>query len=164
MQYRPVVGEESIEKVIRCRRGRWLFLVARFLKPVANSVSCLLDCAPYLLSLGLTKSLMSLVWIVGPMAGLTQPVVGAIADRSRSRWGRRRPLMVIGSIVVAIALLILGWTGEIVKFFLGDGEFVSYHLLGHGITIILMETKANTVTILIAIMALALVDFAVNAG
>lgn len=49
--------------------------------------------------------------------------------------------MVIGSIVVAIALLILGWTGEIVKFFLGDGEFVSYHLLGHGIAIILTETR-----------------------
>lgn len=41
--------------------------------------------------------------------------------------------MVVGSVVVAIALLILGWTGEIVKFFLGDGEFVSCHLLlGYG--------------------------------
>lgn len=49
--------------------------------------------------------------------------------------------MVIGSIVVAIALLILGWTGEVVKFFLGDGEFVSYYLLGHGITRILTATR-----------------------
>lgn len=41
--------------------------------------------------------------------------------------------MVIGSIVVAIALLILGWTGEVVKFFIGDSEFVSCHLLlGYG--------------------------------
>lgn len=102
-------------------------------------------CAPYLLSLGLTKSLMSLVWVVGPMAGLTQPVVGAIADRSRSRWGRRRPFMVIGSVVVAIALLILGWTKEISTFFFGESD------------------AANTIAIIIAIMALALVDFAVNA-
>lgn len=102
-------------------------------------------CAPYLLSLGLTKSLMSLVWIVGPMAGLTQPVVGAIADRSRSRWGRRRPLMVIGSVVVAVALLILGWTREISTFFFGEGD------------------ATNTIVIILAIMALALVDFAVNA-
>lgn len=72
--------------------------------------------------------------------------------------------MVIGSIVVAIALLILGWTGEVVKFFLGDGEFVSCHLLSYGIIVILTRIKANTVTILIAILALALVDFAVNAG
>ncbi|KAH0608976.1 uncharacterized protein H6S33_001204 [Morchella sextelata] len=102
-------------------------------------------CAPYLLSLGLTKSLMSLVWIVGPLAGLTQPVVGAIADRSRSRWGRRRPLMVIGSVVVAVALLILGWTREISTFFFGEGD------------------ATNTIVIILAIMALALVDFAVNA-
>lgn len=32
--------------------------------------------------------------------------------------------MVIGSTIVAVALLILGWTGEIVAFFLGDGDAV----------------------------------------
>lgn len=45
--------------------------------------------------------------------------------------------MVIGSIVVAIALLILGWTGEIVKIFLGNGELVSFYLLGDGVTLVL---------------------------
>lgn len=45
--------------------------------------------------------------------------------------------MVVGSVVVAIALLILGWTGEIVKFFIGDGESVGYHPLGYGVVVIL---------------------------
>lgn len=47
-----------------------------------------IDCAPYLLSLGLTKSLMSLVWNVGPISGMIcQPIVGVVADRSTSRYG-----------------------------------------------------------------------------
>ncbi|RAL66184.1 hypothetical protein DID88_005856 [Monilinia fructigena] len=40
-------------------------------------------CTPYLLSLGLTKSKTSLVWIAGPLSGLIMaPLVGAMADRS----------------------------------------------------------------------------------
>ncbi|CEP18621.1 hypothetical protein [Parasitella parasitica] len=36
---------------------------------------------PYLLSLGLSKSYMSLVWIAGPLSGLImQPIVGVISD------------------------------------------------------------------------------------
>lgn len=34
-------------------------------------------------------------------------------------------MIVIGSIVVVVALLILGWAGEIVAFFIGDGGVVS---------------------------------------
>lgn len=51
------------------------------------------DCSPYLLSLGLTKSLMSLVWNVGPISGMIcQPIVGVMADRSTSRFGKRSPM------------------------------------------------------------------------
>ncbi|RPA96154.1 MFS general substrate transporter [Choiromyces venosus 120613-1] len=103
-------------------------------------------CSPYLLSLGLTKSLMSLVWNIGPLSGLiTQPVVGVIADRSRSRFGRRRPVMAIGAAAVATALISLGWTKEIIGLFFSPGE------------------TANTYTILLAILSIYLVDFAINA-
>ncbi|CUS11015.1 unnamed protein product [Tuber aestivum] len=103
-------------------------------------------CSPYLLSLGLTKSLMSLVWNIGPLSGLiTQPVVGVIADRSRSRFGRRRPVMMVGAAAVAMALISLGWTKEIVGLFFSPGE------------------TANTCTILLAILLIYLVDFAINA-
>lgn len=54
-----------------------------------------------------------------------QPIVGVIADRSRSRWGRRRPFMIGGSIVVAMCLLLLGWTTEVVSYFVHDPETVS---------------------------------------
>ncbi len=85
------------------------------------------DCTPYLLQLGLTKSMTSLVWIAGPLSGLVmQPVVGIIADRSRSKWGRRRPFMIGGSVLVGLCLIVLGWTADIVGTFISDPPTVSF--------------------------------------
>ncbi|KAJ9662978.1 hypothetical protein H2201_005855 [Coniosporium apollinis] len=103
-------------------------------------------CTPYLLQLGLTKSRVSLVWIAGPLSGLImQPVVGIIADRSTSRWGRRRPFMVAGTAIVSLSLLILGWTKEIVSVFVSDPE------------------TRKGVTIGLAVLSIYAVDFAINA-
>ncbi|KAJ6133299.1 hypothetical protein N7471_008514 [Penicillium samsonianum] len=102
-------------------------------------------CTPYLLQLGLTKSKTSLVWIAGPLSGLIiQPLIGVIADRSRSKWGRRRPFMVYGSLVVAFCLLVLGWTKEIVGLFVKDPE------------------KAKNGTIALAVVSIYAVDFSIN--
>ncbi|OQE90667.1 hypothetical protein PENNAL_c0011G07662 [Penicillium nalgiovense] len=102
-------------------------------------------CTPYLLQLGLTKSKTSLVWIAGPLSGLIiQPLIGVIADRSRSKWGRRRPFMVFGSFVVAFCLLVLGWTAEIVGLFVKDPE------------------KAKNGTIALAVLSIYAVDFSIN--
>lgn len=65
------------------------------------------------------------MWIAGPLSGLImQPIVGVIADRSRSRWGRRRPFMVGGAVVVGLCLLVLGWTKEIVGLFVAEPSTV----------------------------------------
>lgn len=83
-------------------------------------------CTPYLLQLGLTKSKLSLVWIAGPLSGLImQPVVGILADRSTSKFGRRRPVMIGGTILVSMCLMVLGWTREIVALFVSDEALVS---------------------------------------
>ncbi|MBM4420316.1 MAG: MFS transporter [Chloroflexi bacterium] len=42
-----------------------------------------------------------------PLAGLSQIVVGALSDRTRSRIGRRRPFIVAGVPIAALALLAL---------------------------------------------------------
>ncbi|TVY28910.1 General alpha-glucoside permease [Lachnellula hyalina] len=103
-------------------------------------------CTPYLLQLGLTKSKTSLVWIAGPLSGLImQPIVGVIADRSTSKYGRRRPFMVLGSVLVAACLLVLGWTKELVGHFVEEGDF------------------RRTVTITVAVLSIYAVDFAINA-
>jgi solute carrier family 45 protein 1/2/4 len=81
---------------------------------------------PYLLALGLSKSRLSLVWLAGPLGGLLiQPIIGMISDKSRSRYGRRRPFMMAGAISSAICMLILGWAKEIAGIFFRDPEQVS---------------------------------------
>jgi len=65
------------------------------------------------------------VWIAGPLSGLImQPIVGVLADRSRSKWGRRRPFMVGGAVIVGLCLLVLGWTKEIVGVFVTEPSAV----------------------------------------
>ena len=45
------------------------------------------------------------------IAMLIQPLSGALSDRWASRWGRRRPLIVFGSLFDLIFLALLGWAG-----------------------------------------------------
>lgn len=105
-------------------------------------------CTPYLLNLGLTKSQTSVVWIAGPLSGIiTQPIVGVLADSNKSKWGRRRPYIFIGTIIVSASLLLLGWTREIVAWLLPvDSDF------------------RRKFTIFLAVLALYVTDFAINAG
>lgn len=100
-------------------------------------------CTPYLLSLGLTKSRTSLVWVAGPLSSLLiQPVIGAIADRSTSRFGRRRPFMLASSWIVGCCLLTLGWAPSVVS------------LVG-------FDPKGNA-TIVLAVFSIYGVDVAIN--
>jgi solute carrier family 45, member 1/2/4 len=106
-------------------------------------------CTPYLLELGLAKSTVSLVWIAGPLSGLVmQPVVGVVADRSRSRWGRRRPFMVGGAAVVCGALLVLGWTKEIVGLVFGGAAGAKWQ---------------REAAVVLAVGCIYTIDFAINA-
>jgi len=103
-------------------------------------------CTPYLLELGLTKSKISLVWVAGPLSGLImQPIVGVVADRSTSRWGRRRPFMLGGTVLVGMFLLLLGWTKEVVRGFATDPETI------------------KSATVYVAVFSIYGIDFAINA-
>lgn len=68
---------------------------------------------------------MSLVWVAGILSSLIMvPVVGAITDRSTSKWGRRRPVMIGGAVAGGIALLSLGWAEDIVAYFVHEEALV----------------------------------------
>ncbi|CAK7209657.1 hypothetical protein SBRCBS47491_000516 [Sporothrix bragantina] len=116
-------------------------------------------CTPYLLSLGLTKGQASMIWLAGPLSGLiVQPVIGVVSDQSTAKYGRRRPFMAIGSILVVIGLLTLSFTREIVSYFLGGNESAP------DIADILAPPTAHSrVVICLAVFALYLTDFAINA-
>jgi MFS family permease len=53
------------------------------------------------------------------LAAVFQPVAGAISDDWHSRWGRRRPLMVVSALVDLFFLVIIGWAGGLLWLFIG---------------------------------------------
>jgi len=56
--------------------------------------------------LGADEAAMPLLWLAGPMTGLiVQPIVGAMSDRTASRFGRRTPYFLIGAVICTLALL-----------------------------------------------------------
>ena len=51
--------------------------------------------------LGVSDFGVGFVWIAGPVSGLlVQPIVGVVSDHFESRYGRRRPFIVIGTLLV----------------------------------------------------------------
>jgi len=108
---------------------------------------------PYLLSLGLSKSLMALVWIAGPLSGaLVQPYIGILSDNCRSTWGKRTPFMIVGGIATVFSLLALAWIKEIVGGFLG---IFGANPESNGVK--------NTV-IFFAVVFIYVLDFSINTG
>ncbi len=56
--------------------------------------------------LGANESTLPLLWLAGPMTGLlVQPIIGAMSDRTVSRWGRRTPYFLIGAVLCSLGLL-----------------------------------------------------------
>ncbi|MFD2450690.1 MFS transporter [Ideonella paludis] len=61
--------------------------------------------------LGADESKLPLLWLAGPVTGLlVQPIVGAMSDRTQSRWGRRTPYFLIGAILCSLGLLAMPYS------------------------------------------------------
>jgi len=107
--------------------------------------------SPYLLGLGISKSLLAFVWIAGPLSGtLVQPYVGIKSDSSRSKWGKRRPFIVGGGLATIIALFALAWAREIVAAILGLGGIDKE------------DQRVLTVASVFAVLLIYILDFAIN--
>ena len=58
-------------------------------------------------SLGASPFLYGLIWLAGPFTGMVvQPLVGTISDKTKSPLGRRRPYLLAGALIAAVALWI----------------------------------------------------------
>ena len=78
--------------------------------PLRANNSDLTALKPYLVSLGFSKSLTALIWLAAPLCGVViQPIVGVLSDRTRSRWGRRKPYIVGGTTGVIVSMLALAF-------------------------------------------------------
>lgn len=64
--------------------------------------------APIYSYLGAEEASLPILQLAGPMTGLiVQPIIGAMSDRTNSRWGRRTPYFVIGAILCALGLFFM---------------------------------------------------------
>ena len=55
--------------------------------------------------LGASPLLFGLIWLAGPFTGMVvQPIVGALSDKTRTPIGRRRPYLLGGALLSALAL------------------------------------------------------------
>ncbi|WP_428717578.1 MFS transporter [Undibacterium curvum] len=61
--------------------------------------------------LGADEASLPYLWLAGPVTGLlVQPVIGAMSDRTISRWGRRTPYFLIGAILCSLGLLAMPYS------------------------------------------------------
>ena len=61
--------------------------------------------APVTEGLGASPFIYGMIWLAGPFTGMVvQPLIGAISDNTKSRFGRRRPYLFMGALIAAIAL------------------------------------------------------------
>ncbi|KAG2264422.1 hypothetical protein Bca52824_071501 [Brassica carinata] len=75
---------------------------------------------PYIQTLGISHAFSSFIWLCGPITGLVvQPCVGIWSDKCTSKYGRRRPFILVGSLMISIAVIIIGFSADI-GYLLGD--------------------------------------------
>ena len=61
--------------------------------------------APVTEGLGASPFIYGLIWLAGPFTGMViQPLVGVLSDNTKSKFGRRRPYLLCGAIITALAL------------------------------------------------------------
>uniref|UniRef100_A0A803MV30 Uncharacterized protein n=1 Tax=Chenopodium quinoa TaxID=63459 RepID=A0A803MV30_CHEQI len=75
---------------------------------------------PYVQELGIPHAFASIIWLCGPISGFfVQPLVGHLSDRSTNRFGRRRPFIFIGAVLIIVAVTIVGFSADI-GYLMGD--------------------------------------------
>jgi len=67
--------------------------------------------SPIFRYLGADEANLPILWLAGPMTGLiVQPIIGAMSDKTWTRFGRRRPYFLIGALVGSIAVLLMPYS------------------------------------------------------
>lgn len=76
--------------------------------------------SPILLSIGIEHKNMTMVWALSPLiAFFISPILGSLSDRCASRFGRRRPVILLLSFGLLMGLILAPYGRDIGKF-IGD--------------------------------------------
>lgn len=70
--------------------------------------------APIYRYLGASEAALPLLWLAGPATGLiVQPLIGAISDRTISRFGRRTPYFLVGAVLCSLCLFAMPFSSAL---------------------------------------------------
>ncbi len=65
-------------------------------------------------TLGADPHDLSYFWILPPLMGMIiQPIVGAMSDKTWTRWGRRKPYLFAGALVAVLVMILLPNSGSL---------------------------------------------------
>jgi maltose/moltooligosaccharide transporter len=70
--------------------------------------------APIYSFLGADEASLPILQLAGPVTGLLiQPIIGALSDKTASRWGRRTPYFLVGAIICTLGLLFMPFSSSL---------------------------------------------------
>lgn len=99
------------------------------------------------ISLGLSAFWLGLILIIPRLwDAVSDPIVGHLSDNARTRWGRRRPFLLVGGILVAVFFVLIWWIpkGDMVRvWFPSEAGFQAFQLVYILITLLLFFTACT---------------------
>ena len=100
------------------------------------------------IGLGLSAFWLGVVLIIPRLwDAVSDPLVGHFSDNVRTRWGRRRPFLLIGGIGVAVSFVLMWWvpSESVYEDWFGGGGSYEWFQLGYILVFLLIFFTACTV-------------------
>jgi maltose/moltooligosaccharide transporter len=70
--------------------------------------------SPIFRYLGADEANLPILWLAGPITGLLiQPIIGAMSDKTWTRFGRRRPFFLVGALLGSVAVLLMPYSSAL---------------------------------------------------
>ena len=99
------------------------------------------------ISLGLSAFWLGFILIIPRLwDALSDPIIGHWSDNTRTRWGRRRPYLLIGGLLVAVTFVVMWWIpkGDMVRsWFPTESGYQAFQLVYILVTLLLFFTSVN---------------------
>lgn len=92
------------------RRQKWLYGSGDLGFSLTNTILSVYFALFLTDVVGVTPAIAALaIFIGGTWDYINDPLVGYLSDRTRTRWGRRRPFLLFGALPFALAFMLLWW-------------------------------------------------------